>query len=229
MSTPAGVLGVDEVDPGAGRAASWASSYSSRTPCGAQVRGHRLDVDDACRPPAGCPGPLRSRNWPIVESGASGASSWRQEPESPTASIASRTPCSSLTSWCTQRMPKARRVEVDRGVEVGDGDADVVDPGDEGGGQRFHPPIVSAARRRAPGTSVPTGVRAWLGWPQVRYPACWRPRHVREPVRHRRRGPHPDGPPARLAQGLLRPPTSAASPSRPPSSGPASRPTRSTT
>ena len=42
----------------------------------------------------------------MVLSGDSGLSSWRKEPESPTSSIASRTPCSSLTSMCTQRIPK---------------------------------------------------------------------------------------------------------------------------
>ena len=42
--------------------------------------------------------------------------------------------------------------------------------------------------------------------------------------RHRRRSPHPDGSTARLAQGLLRQPTSAASPSRAPSRRPVWRP-----
>ena len=38
----------------------------------------------------------------MVLSGDSGASSWMQEPESPTATMASRTPCSSLvSSWAT--------------------------------------------------------------------------------------------------------------------------------
>ena len=45
----------------------------------------------------------------------------------PTASMASRTPCSSLISVCTQRMPNTRCVELDRRVEVGHGHADVVD------------------------------------------------------------------------------------------------------
>src|SRR5687768_3379259 len=52
------------------------------------------------------PGPFLSRNFPIVVSGDSGESSWMYEPLSPTASIASRTPCSSLTSVWTQRIPK---------------------------------------------------------------------------------------------------------------------------
>ena len=50
-----------------------------------------------------------------------------QEPESPTATIASRTPCSSLVSSWTTCMPKVVAVERDRLVEVGHGDADVVD------------------------------------------------------------------------------------------------------
>ena len=41
----------------------------------------------------------------IVDSGESGASSWMHEPESPTAIIASRTPCSSLTSSWASDIP----------------------------------------------------------------------------------------------------------------------------
>ena len=55
------------------------------------------------------PGPERSRNFAIVDSGVSGASSWMHDPESPTATIASRTPCSSLVSSCTVSMPKTSR------------------------------------------------------------------------------------------------------------------------
>ncbi len=56
------------------------------------------------------PGPLRSRNFAMVDSGLSGASSCTQPPAGvgPTESIASRTPCSVLVSVCTQRMPKTR-------------------------------------------------------------------------------------------------------------------------
>ena len=45
----------------------------------------------------------------MVEVSSSGASSWMQDPESPTATIASRTPCSSLVSWCWTSIPKASR------------------------------------------------------------------------------------------------------------------------
>ena len=51
------------------------------------------------------PWPLRSRNFAIVDSGESGASSWMHEPEAPTRIIASRTPCSSLTSSWASSMP----------------------------------------------------------------------------------------------------------------------------
>ncbi len=56
------------------------------------------------------PGPFLSRNFPMVESGDSGASSCTQPPlgSGPTDSIASRTPCSSLTSVWTQRIPNVR-------------------------------------------------------------------------------------------------------------------------
>ena len=43
----------------------------------------------------------------IVDSGVSGASSWMRVSPPPTASIASRTPCSSLVSSCTDCTPKA--------------------------------------------------------------------------------------------------------------------------
>ena len=51
------------------------------------------------------PGPERSRNFAIVEVSSIGASSWMQDPESPTATMASRTPCSSLVSWCWTSIP----------------------------------------------------------------------------------------------------------------------------
>lgn len=41
----------------------------------------------------------------MVDSGDSGASSWMCEPEPPTAIIASRTPCSSLTSSWARVIP----------------------------------------------------------------------------------------------------------------------------
>ena len=45
----------------------------------------------------------------VGDSGPSGASSWMNEPESPTATIASRTPCSSLVSSCATRIPNTSR------------------------------------------------------------------------------------------------------------------------
>ena len=45
----------------------------------------------------------------MVDSGVRGASSCTHDPESPTAIIASRTPCSSLVSSCTSRMPNVSR------------------------------------------------------------------------------------------------------------------------
>ena len=45
----------------------------------------------------------------MVEVSSIGASSWMQEPESPTATMASRTPCSSLVSWWTTDMPNTSR------------------------------------------------------------------------------------------------------------------------
>src|SRR3954469_7227535 len=61
------------------------------------------------------PGPLRSRNLPIAESGRSGASNWiavmLSAPPSPADSMASRTPCSSLTSVCVASSPKASRYQ----------------------------------------------------------------------------------------------------------------------
>src|SRR3954463_15160950 len=61
------------------------------------------------------PGPLRSRNLPIAESGRSGASSWIAVmppwPPSAADSMASRTPCSSLTSVCVASRPKVSRYQ----------------------------------------------------------------------------------------------------------------------
>ena len=45
----------------------------------------------------------------MVDDSFSGASSWRKLPESPTATIASRTPIASLVSSCTVSMPKVSR------------------------------------------------------------------------------------------------------------------------
>ena len=104
------------------------SSYSSRSRGPRSVGRHRLDVVDAVRHLLDAR-PARSRNFAIGESGRSGASSWMHEPRPPTASIASRTPCSSLTSSCTHVHAEGRGVEGDRLVEVGHGDADVVDAG----------------------------------------------------------------------------------------------------
>jgi hypothetical protein len=47
----------------------------------------------------------------MVDSGDSGASSWMHEPDSPTAIIASPTPCSSLTSSCVRVIPYVSRQE----------------------------------------------------------------------------------------------------------------------
>ena len=77
------------------------------------------------------PWPLRSRNLAIVDSGSSGASSWMHEPGVADASIASRTPCSSLTSSWSDLHAVGVAVERDRLVEVGHGDADVVDGGEQ--------------------------------------------------------------------------------------------------
>ena len=63
----------------------------------------------------------------MVELGRSGASSWIRVLPSPTASIASRTPCSALTSSCTLSMPNVLGVEGDRRVQVGHRDADMID------------------------------------------------------------------------------------------------------
>ena len=103
----AGVLRVHEVDQGAGgaaprrcrRAAAGRARAASPPPPRRPPR---------CRPPAARPGPDRSRNFAIAESGRSGASSWMRVSPSPTASIASRTPCSSLISSCTACRPKVR-------------------------------------------------------------------------------------------------------------------------
>src|SRR6478735_10155564 len=61
------------------------------------------------------PGPFRSRNLPIAESGRSGASSWIAVmppwPPSVADSMASRTPCSSLTSVCVASRPKVSRYQ----------------------------------------------------------------------------------------------------------------------
>ena len=97
---PAAVLRVGEVDEGAGGAAP-RRVIEHADARGGELLGRGNDVID--------PGPDRSRNFAIVESGVSGASSWMQLPESPTPSIASRTPCSSFTSSWTTTSPKARR------------------------------------------------------------------------------------------------------------------------
>ena len=59
------------------------------------------------------PGPDRSRNFAIVDSGESGARSWMHEAvptgSPPTDIIASRTPCSSLVSSWATRIPKVSR------------------------------------------------------------------------------------------------------------------------
>ena len=72
-------------------------------------------------------------NFAIVDCSFSGASSWMRVLPSPTASMASRTPCSSLTSSCTLTHAEGVAVERDRVVEVGHGDADVVDLGEQAG------------------------------------------------------------------------------------------------
>ena len=103
----AGVLGVDEVDPAVGRAALRGVVQQPEAAL-AQDRADLVDVGDAVGELLE-PRAERSRNLAIVELSSSGASSWMQEPESPTATIASRTPCSSLVSWCGTSIPKVSR------------------------------------------------------------------------------------------------------------------------
>ena len=147
----------------------------------------------------------------MVESGVSGASSWTHDRTSPTASIASRTPCSSLTSsWarCHAEACRGRTRSRRRGRRT------AMPTWSIGGEQRLRgrgmPPAV-ARRRRADGGRVgshgsrvvPAGLRS------TRREACDLGSscvdgtgHAR--FRHRRRRPHPDGAAARLAQGLHR-------------------------
>ena len=69
------VLRVHEVDARAGRAAARLAGRAGACPGpGARPRSPRCRPRG--RPSAGCPGPLRSRNLPMAESGRSGASSW---------------------------------------------------------------------------------------------------------------------------------------------------------
>ena len=96
---------MDEVDLAAGRA-GLGHVVEQAHALAPQVLADLLDVVDAV-------GHLLDAGAAPVEeladreSGDSGASSCTYEPESPTSSIASRTPCSSLTSVCTQRIPYA--------------------------------------------------------------------------------------------------------------------------
>ena len=70
---------------------------------------------------------------------------------SPTATIASRTPWSSLVSWCAHPHAEGVAVERDRLVEVGHGDADVVDAHEQVRGdlRRSWPAIVVRGRASA--------------------------------------------------------------------------------
>ena len=99
----AGITRVHEVDP---RVRGPAARLGVEQPHALlPQRGARgVDVGD----PVGQllkPGPLRSMNFPIGESGRSGARSWIAAPASPGAdSMASRTPCSSFVSvWVATR------------------------------------------------------------------------------------------------------------------------------
>ena len=100
-----------------------------------------------CRPPGRRRGAGRARAWPGTcptgVSGPSGASSstW----PSPTSSSTASTPCSSTVSRCTSCMPEGLAVERERGVEVLDGDADVVDPAEHAARRSLARP--SGARR----------------------------------------------------------------------------------
>ena len=81
------------------------------------------------------PGPERSRNFAIVESGSSGASSWMQEPESPTADHRLADALLLVGLLVDGLHAEGVAVEGDRLVEVGHGDADVVDGGEQVRGQ----------------------------------------------------------------------------------------------
>ena len=198
---PAGVLGVDEVDAGARRCRGAARRRAAGTPSARSVS-LSASRSSTGRRPGGCPGPLRSRNFAIVESAVSGASSWTHDPLSPTAIIASRTPWSSLVSSWTQRIPnvacvvgrwrrRGRRRRRRRG---------------RSGSARGSPRGLSGS---AAG-SVRGGRCSWLdyrGSLVVTRPVTGDLEGAvmsGTTIGHRRRGAHAHGPPARLAQGLLR-------------------------
>ena len=102
----AGVLGVHEVDPAARRAAPGLVVQQPQAAL-AQHRADRLDVGDPVgellEARAGAVEELRDRRL-----GGQRGEQLDPGPPSPTASIASRTPCSSLVSSCTEATPKVR-------------------------------------------------------------------------------------------------------------------------
>ena len=95
----------------------------------------------------------RARAWrgsgPTGVSSESGASSstWL----SPTSSSAASTPCSAIVSRCTSGMPYVSRWSGDRGVEVGDRYADVVDAAEHGGECILSAVRIALAANRASG------------------------------------------------------------------------------
>ncbi len=75
------------------------------------------------------PGPLRSRNFAIVDSGVSGARSWRQPPVGRRADGEHRLPYPLFLIFLDVDAGHAEdaAVELDGLVEIGDGDPDVID------------------------------------------------------------------------------------------------------
>ena len=127
----AGVLGVDEVDPRARRC----RAAARRTAGGARARaGSRETASTSVDPVgelldarAGAVEELARSSSPATAGRAAGCRSRSRR----RATIASRTPCSSLVSSCSTSHAEGVAVERDRLVEVGHGDADVVDGGEE--------------------------------------------------------------------------------------------------
>ena len=97
------------------------------------------------------PGPERSRNFAIVDSGVSGASSWMHEP-----GVADGdhrlADALLLVGLLVHRLhAEGVAVEGDRLVEVGHGDADVVDGGEEMRGEGHAAMLAGAPRARGHG------------------------------------------------------------------------------
>ena len=193
----AGVLGVHEVDPGVGRTPTWLVEEQPHA-LGPQVGARRVDVVHG-------PRHLLEPGTSTVEECRDGRRRRQRgqqlEPRARSvdvgagASIASRTPCSSLTSSCTVTRPKVSGIERLGLVEVSDGHPDVVDTGDHedsSGGIRCYVSVSwQHAHRCVLDRRAPRGPIRRLS------PAS-------EPVRHRRRSAYAHRPTARLPQGLLR-------------------------